>query len=194
MPTPFPDGQTTLPDVLDGSVDEQIACDLGITSPTATRRILPVGLVTGQDRADRLRRGGHLSQLHRRGRPAGDRRRLSGEAQPGVRRQRDAPGHALARRRSSTPPSTGPAAGPASRSRSATTSSTCPTGAPLAQLDGSQAPWPDAPAKEPGYQFRGYRLGEKRQSDVPLFRRRRADRGLSRAGRRAGLFRRCSGR
>ena len=37
-----------------------------------------------------------------------------------------------------------------------------PTGMPFARLDGSQAQWPQAPAKEAGYTFRGYRLGEQR--------------------------------
>ena len=38
-----------------------------------------------------------------------------------------------------------------------------PAGATFAVLESSQSPWPKTEPKELGYQFRGYRLGEKRQ-------------------------------
>jgi hypothetical protein len=38
-----------------------------------------------------------------------------------------------------------------------------PEGPPLAVLTGSQDAWPATPAKEAGFQFRGYRLGSKQQ-------------------------------
>jgi mono/diheme cytochrome c family protein len=47
MPTPFPDGQTTLPSVLDGTVNSQIAAIWTYLSD-GDKAIYPVGLVTGK--------------------------------------------------------------------------------------------------------------------------------------------------
>jgi mono/diheme cytochrome c family protein len=47
MPTPFPDGQTTLPMVLDGKVDTQIAAMWSYLAD-GERAIMPLGLVTGK--------------------------------------------------------------------------------------------------------------------------------------------------
>ena len=194
MPTPFPDGKTTLPDVLDGSVDKQIAA-IWTYLADGDKATLPVGLVTGKieliafDEAIIYRNFIEGAGTRAIGVGYPEKLNLAFDANElrlamlwhgGVHRRRQALDRPRRRLRTA-----------ARRQRPAT----CPTGAPFAVLDRrrrrvartrrprswatSSAATGSARRRRPTFL---YSLGG------------RADRGLPAAGRRAGRVRRCSAR
>ena len=97
MPSAWPDGQSTLPSVLDGHADQQIEAVWRYLSD-GTDAAIPTGL--GRDPIPLVapRRGDPLSQLHRGRRDPGHRRGISRRGQPRLRRQHLHRRHGLARR------------------------------------------------------------------------------------------------
>jgi len=160
MPTPYANGQSTLPDILGGSIDIQTRAIWDYLAD-GDQSILPIGLVTGQieliafDEAVMYRNfiEGAGTRAIGVGYPAklnlafdANEMRLAmiwhGAFIDGARHW------------------TGRGAG-FEKPLGDNVFNLAP-GAPFAQLEGSQAPWPTTPPRESGYRFRGYRLGEKR--------------------------------
>lgn len=164
MPTSFPDGKSVLPTVLEGDVDRQIAA-LWTYLADGDQAILPVGLVTGKielmafDEAVMYRN--FIEGAGTRGIGVGypDKLNLAFDANED-RLAMLWHGAFIDASRHWTGRGTG-FEGPLGDQILK-----LPDGPPLAALDSSAAPWPKQPAKEQGYQFRGYRLVEKRN---PVF-------------------------
>ncbi len=161
MPTPFPDGQTTLPSVLDGAVESQINAIWTYLSD-GDKALYPVGLVTGKmelmafDEAIIYRN--FLEGAGPRAIGVGfpeklnlafdaDNCRLAMLWHGGFI---DAARHWSAR-------------GAGFEKPLGDNVLHLPTGTPLASLPDSVAPWPAGAAKDLGFQFNGYRLGLKQQ-------------------------------
>jgi hypothetical protein len=161
MPTPFPDGRTTLPSVLDGTVASQINAIWTYLS-AGDKAIYPVGLVTGKleliafDEAITYRN--FLEGAGPRAIGVGfpeklnlafdaDNCRLAMLWHGGFI---DAARHWSAR-------------GAGFEKPLGDNVLHLPPGPPLARLAATNAPWPTAATKDPGFQFRGYRLGAKQQ-------------------------------
>ena len=101
-----------------------------------------------------------------------------GEGQPGLRRQRNAAGAALAGRVHRRRPSTGPTAARATRRRWATTSCTCTAGVPFAVLAKARRRLADHAGEGAGLSLPRLPADSGRPADVPLLGRRRQGRGL----------------
>jgi hypothetical protein len=160
MPTPFPDGKTTLPDILGGSVEKQTGSIWNYLAD-GDKGILPVGLVTGQielmafDEAVLYRNFIEGAGTRAIGVGYPEKLNLAFDAN----NQRlamlwhggfiDAAKHWTGRGAGFE----GPLGDNILR---------LPEGPALAVLDSTQAEWPKQSGKEQGFQFRGYRLGEKR--------------------------------
>jgi mono/diheme cytochrome c family protein len=159
MPTPYADGKTTLPDILDGSVEKQTASIWSFLSE-GDQAPLPVGLVTGQqeivafDEAVIYRNFIEGAGTRAIGVGYPEKLNLAFDAN-NVRLAMlwqggfiDANKHWNGRGAGFE----GPLGDNILR---------LPDGVPLAVLENSDAEWPKTPARESGYQFRGYKLGEK---------------------------------
>ena len=159
MPTAFPDGKTTLPDILDGSVEKQTASIWSFLSE-GDQAALPVGLVTGQqeivafDEAVIYRNFIEGAGTRAIGVGYPEKLNLAFDAnnlrlamlwQGGFI---DANKHWNGRGAGFE----GPLGDNILR---------LPDGVSLAVLESADAEWPKTPARESGYQFRGYKLGEK---------------------------------
>lgn len=158
MPTPFPNGQTTLPRILEGSVDKQLAAMWAYLAD-GDQAILPVGLVTGQveivafDEAVIYRN--FIDGAGARAIGVGYPEKLNlawdaGSLRPAMLWHGafiDAARHWNGRGAGFEPPL-------------GDNILRLVEGVPLAILADEKTPWPDASTKELGYQFRGYRLGE----------------------------------
>jgi mono/diheme cytochrome c family protein len=159
MPTPFPDGKTTLPDILEGSVAKQSAAIWAFLAE-GDQAQLPVGLVTGQqeivayDEAVIYRNFIEGAGTRAIGVGYPEKLNLAFDAN-NVRLAMlwhggfiDANKHWNGRGAGFE----GPLGDNILR---------LPEGPPLALLDGADAAWPSAPARDNGYKFLGYKLGEK---------------------------------
>jgi cytochrome c2 len=160
MPTPFANGQSTLPDILGGSVEMQTRAIWDYLAD-GDRAILPIGLVTGQieliafDEAVVYRN--FIEGASPRAIGVGYPAKLNLAFDANEMRLAmiwhgafiDAAKHWTGR-------------GAGFEKPLGDNILQLPTGMPFAQLDGSQAPWPGAAAKEAGHKFRGYKLGEQR--------------------------------
>jgi hypothetical protein len=160
MPTPYSNGQTTLPEILGGNVDLQTRSMWSYLTDT-DQAILPIGLVTGQielvafDEAVLYRN--FLEGAGTRAIGVGYPAKLNLAFDANELRLAmlwhgafiDAAKHWTGR-------------GAGFEKPLGDGVLNLPTGVPLARLKAADSPWPSAPAKELGYQFRGYRLGEKR--------------------------------
>ena len=161
MPTPFPNGQTTLPGILGGSIDSQGRAMWAFLAD-GDQAILPLGLVTGQmeliafDEAVVYRNfiEGAGTRAIGVGYPAklnlafdANEMRLAMIWQGAFI---DAAKHWNGR-------------GAGFEKPLGDSVIHFPAAPLLAVLADAKAEWPKTPAKEQGYQFRGYRLGEKRQ-------------------------------
>ncbi len=160
MPTPYANGQSTLPDILGGSVDVQTRAIWDFLAD-GDQGILPIGLVTGEieliafDEAVVYRNfiEGAGTRAIGVGYPA--KLNLAFDAND-LRLAMiwhgafiDAAKHWTGR-------------GAGFERPLGDNIFNLPVGIPFARLDGSQSAWPQTPAKESGYVFRGYRLGEQR--------------------------------
>lgn len=164
MPTPFANGQTTLPSVLDGSVAKQTDAIWSYLAD-GDQAILPIGLVTGKieliafDEAVIYRN--FLEGVGTRGIGVGYPAKLNLAFDANDMRLAmiwhgafiDASRHWEGR-------------GAGFEKPLGDNVINFPTGPPFAVLETAEKPWPKESAKELGYQFRGYRLAEKRQ---PIF-------------------------
>jgi mono/diheme cytochrome c family protein len=158
MPTPFPDGQTTLPSILDGSVDKQTRAMWAYLSD-GDQAILPVGLVTGKmeliayDEAIIYRNFIEGAGPRAIGVGYPEKLNLAWDAnnlRPAMLWHGafiDAAKHWNDRGAGFE----GPLGDNILR---------LPEGVPLVVLADEKSAWPDGPAKEQGFQFRGYRLEE----------------------------------
>jgi mono/diheme cytochrome c family protein len=164
MPTPFPDGQSTLPTVLAGDVSAQIAAIWSYLAD-GERAIQPAGLVTGKlelvafDEAVVYRNFIEGAGPRAIGVGYPEKLNLAFDAS-GLRLAMlwhggfiDAARHWSARGAGFE----GPLGDNILR---------LPEGPPFAKLSSRTSPWPEDNAKVQGYQFRGYRLVEKRR---PVF-------------------------
>jgi hypothetical protein len=164
MPTPFPDGRSTLPMVLDGSVDAQTDAIWRYLAD-GERAILPVGLVTGKieliafDEAVIYRNfiDGAGTRAIGVGYPEklnlafdADNLHLAMLWHGGFI---DAARHWTAR-------------GAGFEKPLGDNVLQLPAGPPLAVLNDKTTPWPAEPARQLGFRFEGYRLGPK---NVPTF-------------------------
>jgi cytochrome c2 len=161
MPTPYSNGQTTRPDILGGSVDVQTRSMWDYLAD-ADQAILPIGLVTGQieliafDEAVVYRN--FIEGAGTRAIGVGYPAKLNLAFDANQMRLAmiwhgafiDAARHWTGR-------------GSGFERPLGDNVLTLVVGAPFARLESATAPWPKTPPKELGYQFRGYRLGEKRQ-------------------------------
>jgi hypothetical protein len=161
MPTPFPNGKTTLPDVLGGSVDLQTRSMWAYLSDS-DQAILPLGLVTGQlelmafDEAVMYRN--FIEGAGNRAIGVGDPAKLNLAFDANQMRLAmiwhgafiDAARHWNGR-------------GAGFEKPLGDGVMNLPSGAPFGVLADAKAPWPKTEPKAAGYRFRGYRLGEKRQ-------------------------------
>ncbi|MEX2175985.1 MAG: c-type cytochrome [Pirellulaceae bacterium] len=161
MPTPYANGISTLPDILGGSIDLQTRSIWSYLSDS-DRAILPLGLVTGQmeviafDEAVVYRN--FIEGAGTRAIGVGYPAKLNLAFDANEMRLAmiwhgafiDAAKHWTARGAGFEKPLGDNifelAAGP-----------------PLAVLESGSSLWPGSPAKQQGYRFRGYRLGEKRR-------------------------------
>ncbi len=160
MPTPFANGQSTLPDILGGSVGVQTRAIWDYLAD-GDQAILPIGLVTGQveliafDEAVVYRN--FIEGAGPRAIGVGYPAKLNLAFDANDMRLAmiwhgafiDAAKHWTGR-------------GAGFEKPLGDNIFNLPAGMPFAQLDGSQSPWPAARAKESGYKFRGYKLGEQR--------------------------------
>lgn len=160
MPTPFPNGKTTLPDILGGSVDVQSRAIWAFLSD-GDQAILPLGLVTGQieliafDEAVMYRN--FIEGAGTRAIGVGYPAKLNLAFDANQMRLAmiwhgafiDAAKHWTGR-------------GAGFEKPLGDSVLNLPPGATFATLESSQSPWPKTEPKEMGYRFRGYRLGEKR--------------------------------
>jgi hypothetical protein len=159
MPTPFANGKTTLPGILDGSVDLQSRA-MWAYLEGGDQAILPLGLVTGKmeliafDEAVLYRNfiEGAGTRAIGVGYPA--KLNLAFDANQ-MRLAMIWHGAFIDANKHWT----GRGAGFEKPLGDGVVH--LPTGAPLATLDGRGTSWPQADPKELGYRFRGYRLGEK---------------------------------
>ena len=161
MPNVFPDGQTTLPNILDGSIDKQDRSMWAYLSD-GDKAVLPVGLVTGAieliafDEAIMYRN--FIEGAGPRAIGVGYPEKLNLAFDANNLRLAliwqgafiDAARHWEGRGAGFQPPL-------------GDNIVKLTDGVPFALLENEKAPWPAAPAKEQGYRFNGYRLGEKRQ-------------------------------
>jgi mono/diheme cytochrome c family protein len=161
MPTAFPDGQTTLPMVLDGTVNGQIASIWNYLAG-GDKALQPVGLVTGKieliafDEAVVYRN--FIEGAGPRAIGVGYPEKLNLAFDANTLRIAmlwhggfiDAAKHWTAR-------------GAGFEKPLGDNVLKLPEGAPLAVLDSADSPWPTKAPKELGYHFAGYRLGSKRQ-------------------------------
>jgi hypothetical protein len=159
MPTAFPDGKTTLPDILDGSVDKQLASIWAFLSDGG-EAALPVGLVTGQQEIVAY----DEAVIYRNFIEGGGTRAIGVGYPEKLNLAFDANSMRLAMLwqggfidankhwNGRGVGFEGPLGDNILR---------LPEGAPLAILENKDAAWPKTPPKEIGYQFRGYKLGEK---------------------------------
>ncbi|HZN32643.1 MAG TPA: PA14 domain-containing protein [Pirellulaceae bacterium] len=164
MPTSFPDGKAVLSSVLEGSVEKQIAAMWSYLE-AGDQAILPVGLVTGKielmafDEAVIYRNFIEGAGTRAIGVGYPDKLNLAFDANESRLAMLwhggfiDANKHWNGRGAGFE----GPLGDQILR---------LPDGPPLAALDDTAAEWPKRPAQELGYQFRGYRLVEKRN---PVF-------------------------
>ena len=166
MPAAWPDGQVLLPKVLDGKAMTQIN-SVWTFLKDGDAAAIPLGLSGQQIILAAFDEAIMYRKLHRWCWAASDRRRVSRASESGVRREQLAARDCCGTARSSTRRSTGSIEAKAFRLRSATTSSSCPTAFRSRGSTIPEAPWPTQTAKELGYKFRGYRLGENRR---PTFR------------------------
>lgn len=164
MPNVFPDGQTTLPKVLDGSVDKQDRAMWAYLSD-GDKAILPVGLVTGTielvayDEAIMYRN--FIEGAGPRAIGVGFPEKLNLAFDANNLRLAliwqgafmDAARHWEGRGVGFEPPL-------------GDNVIRLTDGVPFAALENEKSPWPGAPGKEQGYRFGGYVLGPKR---VPTF-------------------------
>jgi hypothetical protein len=159
MPTPYPDGKTTLPDLLEGSVAKQTAAMFAFLAD-GDQALLPVGLVTGQleviafDEAVIYRNFIEGAGTRAIGVGYPEKLNLAYDAN-NLRLAMlwhggfiDANRHWNGRGAGFE----GPLGDNILR---------LPDGPPLALLENADAAWPGGAARDNGYQFRGYRLGEK---------------------------------
>jgi mono/diheme cytochrome c family protein len=161
MPTPFPNGETTLPDILEGSIDMQARAIWDYLAD-GDEAILPVGLVTGEielvafDEAVIYRNfiEGAGTRAIGVGYPA--KLNLAFDAND-MRLAMiwhgafiDAAKHWTGR-------------GAGWEKPLGDGVQQLPGGAPFATLSDANQAWPSTLAKESGYRFGGYRLGEKRE-------------------------------
>jgi hypothetical protein len=159
MPTPFPDGKTTLPEILEGSVAKQSAAIWAFLAE-GDQAQLPVGLVTGQqeivayDEAVIYRNFIEGAGTRAIGVGYPEKLNLAFDAN-NLRLAMlwhggfiDANKHWNGRGAGFE----GPLGDSILR---------LPEGPPLAVLESTDSAWPSAPARDNGYQFRGYKLGEK---------------------------------
>jgi hypothetical protein len=165
MPTPFSDGKSTLPDILEGSIDKQTGAMWSFLAD-GDKALLPVGLVTGEielmafDEAVLYRNFIEGAGTRAIGVGYPEKLNLAFDAND----QRlamlwhggfiDAAKHWTGR-------------GAGFEGPLGDNVLKLPEGAAFAALASAEAPWPQQTGKELGYQFRGYRLGEKR---APTFR------------------------
>ena len=161
MPTPYANGKTTLPDILGGSVDVQSRA-MWAYLEGGEQAILPLGLVTGKleliafDEAVIYRN--FIEGAGTRAIGVGYPAKLNLAFDANQMRLAmiwhgafiDANKHWNGR-------------GAGFEGPLGDSVVNLPTGAALATLDGSTAPWTKTDPKELGYQFRGYRLGERQQ-------------------------------
>jgi cytochrome c2 len=164
MPTSFPDGKSVLPGVLDGSALRQIAA-MWCYLDGGERAILPVGLVTGKielmafDEAVIYRNFIEGAGTRAIGVGYPDKLNLAFDANDCRLALLwhgafiDAAKHWNGR-------------GAGFEAPLGDQVLKLPDGPPLVRLDSPTANWPQQPARELGYQFRGYRLAEKRN---PVF-------------------------
>jgi cytochrome c2 len=158
MPTPFPDGKTTLPSILEGSVDKQTRAMWAYLAD-GDQAILPVGLVTGKleliafDEAIIYRNFIEGAGPRAIGVGYPEKLNLAWDAnslRPAMLWHGafiDAARHWNDR-------------GAGFQAPLGDNILRLAEGVPLAVLADDKTAWPTAPAKEQGYQFRGYRLGE----------------------------------
>jgi cytochrome c2 len=161
MPTPFPNGKTTLPDILGGSVDMQ-ARSMWAFLGDGDQAILPLGLVTGDieliafDEAVMYRN--FIEGAGTRAIGVGYPEKLNLAFDANQMRLAmiwhgafiDAALHWTGR-------------GAGFEKPLGDSVLNLPDGATLATLESSQSPWPKTEPREMGYRFRGYHLGDKRQ-------------------------------
>jgi hypothetical protein len=159
MPTAFPDGKTTLPDILDGSVEKQLGSIWAFLSD-GDEAALPVGLVTGKQEIVAY----DEAVIYRNFIEGGGTRAIGVGYPEKLNLAFDANSMRLAMLwqggfidankhwNGRGVGFEGPLGDNILR---------LPEGAPLAILENKDAAWPKTPPKEMGYQFRGYKLGEK---------------------------------
>ena len=164
MPTPFPDGKTTLPSVLNGTVDGQTGA-IWTYLADGDKALFPVGLVTGKielvafDEAVIYRN--FLDGAGTRAIGVGYPEKLNLAFDANNLRLAmlwhggfiDAARHWSAR-------------GAGFEKPLGDNVLRLPDGPPLAVLENADAPWPSGAAKDSGFKFEGYRLGEKRQPTI----------------------------
>jgi mono/diheme cytochrome c family protein len=161
MPTPFPDGKTTLPSVLDGTVDSQIAAIWSYLAD-GDKATYPVGLVTGKieliafDEAVIYRNFLEGAGTRAIGVGYPEKLNLAFDAE-NMRLAMlwhggfiDAARHWTGR-------------GAGFEKPLGDKVLHLPEGPPLAVLQNADAAWPAQSAKELGFHFEGYRLGSKQQ-------------------------------
>jgi mono/diheme cytochrome c family protein len=161
MPTPFPDGQTTLPGVLDGTVNGQIAAIWSYLSD-GNKATYPVGLVTGKieliafDEPVIFRNFIQGAGTRAIGVGYPEKLNLAFDAE-NLRLALlwhggfiDAARHWSAR-------------GAGFEKPLGDKVLELPAGTPFAELDSMTAAWPTESAKKQGFQFRGYRLDAKKR-------------------------------
>jgi mono/diheme cytochrome c family protein len=160
MPTPFANGQSTLPDILGGNIDVQTRAIWDFLAD-GDQSILPIGLVTGQieliafDEAVIYRN--FIEGAGPRAIGVGYPAKLNLAFDANDMRLAmiwhgafiDAAKHWTGR-------------GAGFEKPLGDNVFNLPSGQPFAQLEASQTPWPTTPSKEAGYRFRGYRLGTQR--------------------------------
>jgi len=161
MPTPFPDGQTTLPNVLDGTPAGQIAAIWTYLSD-GDKAIYPVGLVTGKmeliafDEAVIYRNFLEGAGPRAIGVGYPEKLNLAFDADSGRLTMLWHGGFIDAARHWS-------ARGAGFEKPLGDNVLHLPAGPPLALLADARTDWPAGAAKDFGFQFGGYRLGPKQQ-------------------------------
>jgi hypothetical protein len=161
MPTPFPNGKTTLPDILGGGTSMQ-ARSMWAFLGDGDQAILPLGLVTGEieliafDEAVMYRNLIEGAGTRAIGVGYPEKLNLAFDANQ-MRLAMiwhgafiDAALHWTGR-------------GAGFEKPLGDSVLNLPDGATLATLESSQSPWPKTEPREMGYRFRGYHLGDKRQ-------------------------------
>jgi hypothetical protein len=164
MPTPFPDGQTTLPTVADGTVTGQIHAIWSYLADGG-KALQPVGLVTGKIELvafdEPVVYRNFIEGAGPRAIGVGYPEKLNLAFDANELRLAllwhggfiDAARHWTAR-------------GAGFEKPLGDNVLALPAGVPLAKLEAAQSPWPEKNAKDAGFQFAGYRLADKRR---PIF-------------------------